>query len=213
VDALDPDVLVAQECEDPAYSAAAYRDWADNYCWIGYGKSKGIGVFARRGLSIERLDWHDAGYQLFLPVRIAGKFNILAVWTQSTKPASMAYIGQFWHYLQLHKSKLDHSTIICGDFNSNQIWDRPRRAWNHSDCVRELGDLGFFSAYHRHMNEPHGAESDPTFYLYRDVKRPFHMDYIFAHEQRLNLDANCFKVGSPDDWLTFSDHMPLIIDL
>ena len=47
IDALDADVLVIQECEDPAQSNQDYLSWADNYVWTGNGKNKGIGIFPR----------------------------------------------------------------------------------------------------------------------------------------------------------------------
>ncbi len=57
LDVLDADVLVIQECEDPERSTAAYRSWAGEYLWNGTSKNKGIGIFARNGYHLERLDW------------------------------------------------------------------------------------------------------------------------------------------------------------
>ena len=54
IDTLDADILVIQECEDPAQSIPAYRSWAANYVWTGYGKNKGIGIFPRHGQTIEQ---------------------------------------------------------------------------------------------------------------------------------------------------------------
>ena len=45
LDVLAADVLVIQECEDPA--SADYAGWAENYIWAGALRYKGIGVFAR----------------------------------------------------------------------------------------------------------------------------------------------------------------------
>jgi hypothetical protein len=72
IDALDADVLVIQECEDPSQSTHDYKAWAGDHAWVGYGKNKGIGIFPRRGQSIERLAWSDNGFELFLPVRVGG---------------------------------------------------------------------------------------------------------------------------------------------
>ena len=162
VSALDPDLLVIQECEDPAFSSHDYRTWAGNYIWTGKGKNKGIGIFPRRGQSLERLDWPDSGFQMFLPVRVDHKIDLIAVWTQRSAQTNQAYIGQFWHYMQLHKSAWCENTIICGDFNSNTIWDQARRHWNHTDCVRELDELGFRSLYHQtlHRAARSGGEGD-----------------------------------------------------
>ena len=47
-DSLRADVLVVQECEDPALSTPAYREWAGSYLWVGESKNRGIGIFPRR---------------------------------------------------------------------------------------------------------------------------------------------------------------------
>lgn len=212
LDALNADILVIQECEDPAQSTAAYRAWAGTHAWVGYGKNKGIGIFPRRGQSIERLAWADNGFELFLPVSVGGNVDVLGVWTQRSTSSKFGYIGQFWHYLQAHKAQLRPNTIIAGDFNSNTIWDKPRRVWNHSDCVRELDDLGFRSLYHYVLSEEQGQEIHPTFYLHRHVAKPYHIDFIFAHLDRLGENAVDARVGNVDDWLALSDHMPITVD-
>ena len=95
IDALDADVLVIQECEDPSQSTPDYRSWAGDYAWIGYGKNNGIGIFPRKGQSIEQLAWPSNLWELFLPVRIDDSFTVLGVWTQHAAPSRFAYIGQF----------------------------------------------------------------------------------------------------------------------
>lgn len=213
LEAIDADILVVQECEDPSQSTAEYRAWAGTHVWVGYGKNKGIGIFPRRGQKIERLVWPDHGFELFLPVRIDGNIDVLGVWTQQATSSKLSYIGQFWHYLQVHQSSLQPSTIIAGDFNSNAIWDRPRRSWNHSDCIREMEGLGFRSLYHRLTGEEQGREAQPTFYLHRHLAKPYHIDFVFAHLDL--LDGNSFGawVGHADDWLAWSDHMPIAVDI
>jgi exonuclease III len=211
LDSLDADILVVQECEDPAQSNSDYRDWAGSYHWKGYGKNKGIGIFARRGQSIEPLQWDDGGFELFLPVRI-GNVDVVGVWTQSAKPSKFGYIGQFWHYFQMHKHLVDPQTIFAGDFNSNAIWDKPRGKWNHLDCVRDLAELGFHSLYHHFTGEDQGVERQPTYFQYRHEDKPFHIDFIFAHEALIGSEPKV-QIGAVKDWLALSDHLPVITDL
>jgi endonuclease/exonuclease/phosphatase family metal-dependent hydrolase len=213
IDALGADILVVQECENPAASDSAYADWAGNYVWTGAIKHKGVGVFARNGIAIETLGWDGDGLAHFLPVRIGGRLDLLAVWTQPVVPSTYSYIGQFWQYLQRHRAALGSDSLICGDFNSNAIWDRKTRHWNHSDCVRELGQIGLVSLYHVASGEPQGAESQPTFFLHRNPAKPFHLDYLFAHASQVPPGWSGLEVGDPKDWLTLSDHMPVIVDL
>ncbi len=213
IDALGADVLVVQECEDPARSGPDYAEWAGSHAWTGILKHKGIGVFARNGATIEILDWDDGGLAHFLPVRIDGRLDLLAVWTQAVVPSTWSYIGQFWQYLQRHRARLGPDALICGDLNSNAIWDRKTRHWNHSDCVRELDESGFVSLYHLASGERQGAETRPTFFLHRNPAKPFHLDYVFAHSGRVPSEWSGLRVGDAAEWLTLSDHMPVIIDL
>lgn len=213
LDKLNADILVIQECEDPAQSDAAFRDWAGEHAWIGYGKNKGIGIFPRRGQRIERLDWPSGGFDLFLPVRVAGDMDIVGVWTQNASPSNTAYIGQFWHYMEAHRDKLGPRTIIAGDLNSNAIWDKPRRVWNHSTCVRRLEESGFRSLYHLATGEEQGAETQPTFYLHRSELKPYHIDYVFAHNALHEGAATVVQVGERYGWIDASDHMPLIVEI
>ena len=37
-ESLQADVLVVQECEDPALSTPAYKKWAGSYLWVGESK-------------------------------------------------------------------------------------------------------------------------------------------------------------------------------
>ena len=213
IDALDADVVVIQECEDPLQSTQEYRSWAGDHAWIGYGKNKGIGIFPRKGQSIEQLAWPSNTWELFLPVRIDDSFTILGVWTQHAAPSRFAYIGQFWHYLELHGHALGEDTVICGDFNSNAIWDKPKRFWNHSDCMDALAASGFRSLYHHTTGEQQGAELLPTFFLQRKEEKPFHIDYVFTHQKRFNGRRVSAQVGLPSEWLSLSDHLPIIADL
>ncbi len=59
IDAINADILVIQECEDPAHSTNPYKKWAGDYLWAGEKKDKGIGVFAQNGHAIQKLVWDD----------------------------------------------------------------------------------------------------------------------------------------------------------
>lgn len=209
------DILVIQECEDPAESSnKVYQKWANNYLWIGDTKNKGIGIFAKEEIQIEPLDWSAIynGHRVkhFLPCLVNKKFTLLAVWTHKNNSPNFGYIGQFWKYLQLHKQKLMDS-IIVGDFNSNKIWDEWDRWWNHSDVVRELEEIGIKSLYHKFYSEEQGKESMPTFYLHRHTKKPYHIDYCFTSPVFTNA-LQKIEVAPFKNWKKFSDHTPIFID-
>ena len=45
IENLGADILVIQECEDPAQFIGSYSIWAKNYLWTGNNKNRGLGVF------------------------------------------------------------------------------------------------------------------------------------------------------------------------
>ena len=205
------DIAVVQECENPALCAyEPYKQWAANSYWVGSLKHKGLGIFAREGIKLELLDWDCEGLQHFIPCRVNDDFVLIACWCHGAKLSDYAYIGQLWKYLQLHKSKLD-KCVLAGDFNSNAIWDRANRCWNHSDVVRELKDLQIESLYHLHHKEEPGKESQPTLYLLKKLAKPYHIDYIFASSQ-FSASLKKMWVGQTAQWLKYSDHMPVVCE-
>lgn len=213
--AFSPDLLIVQECEDPSWSSHAYQEWCGRYLWHGDNKNKGIGIFDRTGVGIEHLEWPSDGLESFLPCRIGNGVTLLAVWTKYANSPNFRYIGQLWKYLQLNRELLAESTpaIVVGDFNSNTCWDEWDRWWNHSDVVRELSELGIDSFYHRHFDEPQGEESQPTLFHRRKRDKPYHVDYVFGSKGLLASNPSAVMVGGVDDWLEYSDHMPLAVQV
>jgi exonuclease III len=210
---LNADLLVIQECENPAESKDyKYIEWANNYLWIGDLKNKGLGIFAKQNIDLKRLDWpdkyEDQKVKHFLPCLVNGEFELLAVWTHQNESVNFGYIGQFWKYFQINKGNFNNC-IIMGDFNSNVIWDKARRWWNHSDVVRELEEIGIHSLYHKFTNEQQGKELQPTFYLHRNKLKPYHIDYCFASANFLK-SLNNITVEPFEKWKHLSDHSPII---
>jgi exonuclease III len=210
---LDADLLIIQECEDPAQSKdEAYKAWANNYLWVGDNKNSGLGVFAKSSCALKKLDWSSETFQLFLPFTVDLSQTFIAVWTKQANSPTFQYIGQFWKYLQLNlENILSCKPLIIGDFNSNKIWDKWDRWWNHSDVVNELKALGISSLYHAHYSMVQGEEKHPTFYLHRNTAKPYHIDYAFLPETI--IERSSLELGLAEDWLSISDHMPLVIDI
>jgi exonuclease III len=213
---FDADLYIIQECENPAESKhKEYSQWAENYIWTGDSKNKGLAVFARPNIQLEKLDWSnhfkDHSVKHFLPCRINNNFDLLAVWTHRNNSPNFGYIGQLWKYLQVNKTKIKE-TIIAGDFNSNTVWDQWDRWWNHTDVVNELNELGIESLYHKHTGEHQGKETTPTLYFQRNPNKPFHIDYIFAPKKHSDRTVK-LEVGQPNHWLELSDHMPIYCEI
>jgi hypothetical protein len=208
---FDADLHIVQECEDPARASHdAYRTWASNYLWVGENRSRGLAVFAREGIRLEMIPLEPGPLQLFLPCRINGSISLLAVWTKQADSPTFQYIGQLWKYLQLHKQAFAAAQwLVVGDLNSNVIWDKWDRWWNHTDVVRELDALGMGSAYHYARGLAQGSELEPTLYLQRNVKKAYHIDYAFL--PKAWLKGCTVSVGAPSEWMEHSDHMPLCV--
>ena len=77
--------------------------------------------------------------------------------------------------------------------------------------ILELKEIGIESLYHAQHKEEQGEEMIPTFYLHRKVGKPYHIDYAFLSSDL--IEKGRLIVGSKSDWLTSSDHMPLIVTL
>jgi exonuclease III len=213
---LDADIYIIQECENPALSN--HKDfllWAKNYLWLGDNKNKGIGVFAKEHIILEPLDWNskyeEHEVKLFLPVLINKKFQLLSVWTHKNNSPNFGYIGQFWKYLKTNKEKFE-DIIIVGDLNSNSIWDQWDRWWNHSDVINELKECEIESVYHFVNNEEQGKEKTPTFFLYRNIEKGYHIDYFLIKSKWLQKIEK-YEVKERDYWLKYSDHLPQLLDI
>lgn len=213
---FNADIYIIQECENPRESGHEnYIEWAKNYHWIGDTKNKGLGIFAKTDIKLEKLNWTNQFknhlVKHFLPCRINQEFDLLAVWTHRNNSPNFGYIGQLWKYIQINKKKLNR-TLIAGDFNSNSIWDEWDRWWNHTDVVNELEELGIESIYHKITGEQQGKESKPTLYFQKNLSKTYHIDYIFGTKQLLERIQR-FEIGEADKWLKQSDHMPIFCEI
>ncbi len=205
--ALRPDLLVLQECaeRDITGTAAAFR------FWVGENPHKGLGVlgFARHDYRIDPAITSDLPW--FIPLTIADlDVRVLAAWSH-VKTSTVRYVRLTHLAMDHYEQFLDARSIVIGDLNSNSIWDAKHPGRNHSQLVERLAARGLHSVYHRNRGELHGEESAPTHYLYRHLDRPYHLDYAFAGEMLLRRAK--LEVGGPDEWLRYSDHVPLVLDL
>jgi exonuclease III len=209
--ALEADMYVIQECEDPAQATdSTYKTWASGSLWLGVNQNKGIGVFAS-ALPLAMLDWPANDLELFIPLS-ANHLTILAVWARHGNSHNLRHIGQVWKYLQAHGDRLPRETsIVIGDFNSNSCWDFKHPSNSHSDVVRDLFNLGLESVYHVTKNEQQGKETGQTFFMYRKRDKSYHIDYAFA--SKAIVQSITISIGKADEWLEYSDHMPMILDI
>lgn len=215
LDQYKADVYIIQECENPELSNdQSYKNWATNYLWVGTSKNKGLGVFTSSDNTLSKLDvgldhWAD-GLKWFIPFKLNGDLDIVAVWTQATPTGEYRYIGQLYLLLENNLSILE-DVFFIGDLNSNKIWDYKRKGKDHSACVSLMKSIKTHSLYHELTQELQGSETTPTFYLQKNPSKKYHIDYVFVPERYLARSK--LEVGLIGEWLELSDHMPLFIDL
>lgn len=212
-----PDILVIQECEHPdklIFDSHSKRP--NDFYWYGDSINKGIGIYSYSDYKFELLKEFNPNFRYILPFKITkndNSFILFAIWAMNNKENRDArYIGQIWLAINYYKKLLQGSTILIGDFNSNKIWDYKGRVGNHSDVVQKLSENNIQSLYHLFYKSEQGKEKHPTFFLQRKIEKSYHIDYCFASSDISNKVKE-IEIGTYDNWITHSDHSPLIITL
>jgi len=213
---LQPDVLVVQECENFEEYSFKFDVEPSSKIWVGDTKSKGLGILSFSDCIVEKIEREQVG-RYVIPIRVRireEEITLFAVWAMNDKMQPRnRYIGQVWLALQQFEPLLNDRTILIGDFNSNTIWDFPKRTRiaNHSEVVDFLSKRRIQSVYHFLEKQQHGEEVTNTFFLYRKPQRGYHIDFCFASESLIQKTSR-FEIGKTEEWLGRSDHMPLVYE-
>ena len=210
-----PDILIVPECEHPdKLKFKKGVQLPDNIIWHGDNVNKGLGVFSYNNYKFRLIKSHNTDFKNILPIKVTGgpeEFMLFAIWANNPADKDGPYVTQVWkainYYEKLIKRK---NTILAGDFNSNTIWDRPRRIGNHSDVANMLAKKKIMSTYHTFYGLDHGKETHPTQFMYRHVNKPYHLDYCFVSSDLIAKMVNV-EVGAYEDWKLYSDHKPLMV--
>jgi exodeoxyribonuclease III len=213
--ALKPDILVVPECEHP--DKLKFDDGVKQptaIFWHGINNNKGIGVFSYSGFTFKLHKSHDPAFRHVLPLVVTGgkiNFILFAVWANNPDDKDGQYVTQVWKAIHYYDKLLSGTEIIlAGDFNSNTIWDRPKREGNHSALVKKLEEKQIFSTYHEYYKLEQGKEKHPTLFMYRHQDKPYHLDYCFASDYFMQK-LEKVQVGTYRKWTALSDHKPLIV--
>ena len=209
----DADIYVICECEDPARAKVKeYVEFAgDNYFWTGDLHYKGLGIFAKDRIKLEKLaEYCDTPFKNFIALRVNDSFNLLGVW------AMPKYVEMIHDYFDANSDLFDDNLIICGDFNSNAIWNNQHKtkdsegnAKDQTNLNKKLNKKGLISAYHDLTSEKQGKETQYTFYLNWNLDKPYHIDYVYAAKDRVIG----FKIGDANKWIELSDHVPITFEI
>ena len=209
---LQPDIVVVQECENPEkLKFPAGTPVPTDMIWDGDNPHKGVGVFSYSDYRFKLHKSHNPEFKTILPVEVTGgdsDFLLFAVWANNPQDKKFQYVGQIWKAVHYYEKLLKKPGIWTGDFNSNTIWDKPKREGNHTALVKFLAERNIHSVYHRFFDQQHGAEAHPTYFLYRHEDKPYHMDYCFSSK---HFELKHVEVGAYSDWRMHSDHKPIIV--
>ncbi len=214
--AEDPTILIVPECENlDRLDVDSMIQKPSDMFWFGDNPNKGLGVFTFDNYKIEKLNVHNPEFRFILPLKISNPdqtFIVFAVWTQ--KPSTNDfYVAQIWNALNYYSEILqEENIIIAGDFNSNSIWDKPRKLATHGNTVAFLKEREITSAYHHFHELDHGKEKHMTHHLQRKIEKGFHIDYCFVSSSFINK-LQSVSVGDYETWSLLSDHNPLIVEI
>jgi len=211
--ALRPDVAIVQECARPD---DGWRPPCRDADWIGFNAQKGLGVFTFGDLALRRHESYSDRFSLYLPVEIRGAchFNLLGVWVADARKIPPGANNDPAAALRFYRPFLTATpTVVAGDFNRlPQQMSARSKASPAASVVELLADAGLVNADIA-MSDATGQEAlRRTHFHQRHFARGFVVDYIFiSAAERTRLTA--FEVGDPHDWLRWSDHVPLVIEL
>lgn len=211
---FQPDIVVVPECEHPdRLKFNSEIPIPNDIFWYGENKNKGMGVFSYGQYKFRLLDVHNPEFKVILPLTVTNgdiDLTLFAVWANNPQDKKFQYVGQVWKAIHYYDDLLESEKIIlAGDFNSNSIWDLPRREGNHSNVVKYLEQKGIYSTYHRFYDQKQGEEAHPTLFMYRHQDKPYHLDYCFASADFIKK-LQSVEIGDYERWAKFSDHMPVI---
>ena len=217
----DADIYVICECEDPARAKVKeYVEFAgDNYFWTGDLHYKGLGIFAKDRIKLEKLaEYCDTPFKNFIALRVNDSFNLLGVWTikDEVNGKKIEYVEMIHEYFDANTDLFDENLIICGDFNSNVIWDYKQKVKDNEGNPEDqthlnvkLKNKGLISAYHDLNNEEHGQETQPTYHWRWNLENPYHIDYVYSGKDVVTD----LKIGDANKWNELSDHIPITFEI
>ena len=202
-----PDIAIIQECEklDENYFPNS------KYFWLGKNEKKGLGVivFNHSAKVSESL---NEKLIYFLPIE-TDILNIIGVWAYNHRAAPKFgddFSGNTSDALTNYEALLSSNkkVLFAGDFNNSVIWDKGNKENNFSNINNKLNSLGLKSSYHEYSNEKFGEESKGTLFHTKKQNKPYFIDYIYYKEMNLSK----VYVGQYDEWISLSDHMPVIAE-
>ena len=210
---LDADLIVIQECSKPDIEQFSRSEGWSSW-WVGSNPiKKGLGVLVKAPWVVRKAEALTPKWTGKVVIDGPESIELFPVWAHMSETPTVEYIEQVHLLLDIiEKTPIFPFTIVAGDFNSNSIWDGGYKR-NHTAAVERFRKLGMESAYHVFFGIPQGAERrHPTLWFRKNKDNPYHIDYAFLNRPLLSKLRNVV-VGPCEDWLSSSDHAPVLVEL
>ena len=214
---LNPDILIIQECAniDKLNLSKFPKKPSSDPIWYGHNPNKGIAVFGFNGIKLSVIQEPDENDKWIIPIKVTGSenFTLIAVWAMNhRKNKVFKGEGPFFASLKRLEKLLLDKVIIAGDLNDNKIWDKGYyKTGSFSDVSAYFESKGIISCYHATKGETYGQEKEKTIWWRKNLKTGYHIDYCFSGKKWSNR-LQSFEIGKPADWMSLSDHVPIVID-
>ena len=207
VNSYDPDICFIQECEK--LKSSFFPNY--KYFWTGRNENKGLGVLTKKN-DFFVYESHNKDLINFLPIASDG-LKLLGVWSFNHRARKFGseVSGNTIDAINFYRDWFggnNERCVIAGDFNNSIIWDKKNNDNNFNNINDNLVNLGFVSNYHKLEKEAFGKESSATFFHTKKDSKQYHIDYIYSK----SLNTLELKVGSYSEWISYSDHSPLIVE-
>lgn len=216
------DIYVIQECENPNEPMDKYNEYkesmGDNFFWTGNLHYKGLGIFAKEGVKLEKIET-NGNFEHFLLLRVKDKFNLLGVWAmnKNKEKGLSPYVEMIHDFLEANEDVFDENLVMCGDLNSNVVFNdhhKKKDAFgdpkNHTYLNMKLNCKHLFSAYHYLTGEEQGKETKATFFQARHLNDPYHLDHVYSKKGVVKKNL---QILDNWEWINLSDHLPVVFEI
>ena len=234
VEWAEADIYVISECPKLDDDSDLLKNLNLQYAgWDGKEKgTAGVGIFIKYNHNVQKHPKGPENYDYHVLCTVNDKFHILGIWAHAVD-SKKNYAPCLLKYIKKH-SEIDCNYIITGDLNLDErVKGQNKQCKMDTKKIFEIFEsAGLISAYRKATGELHGSENKKTYYrsVYKRIEKPArmvgenihqpscnilipssHIDYVFADE-RMIIDKSV-KFGEPIEWLEYSDHLPLIVEL
>src|SRR6185312_11762683 len=181
---LKPDVLVLPEAARmTGLEHVLGASPVNSVEWAGDNPLKGLAVISYGEYSLRVHEAYDPRLRWILPLDVDGPipFTLIAVWAMPDEDTGRLYARCLFDACDTYRTLLESPRVVlAGDFNNNMSFDTPRHPLKFATLLSTLDSFGLRSLYHLDRGCIHGAEPDPTFFLYHRADKQHHIDFVFA---------------------------------